>query len=154
MTCTGAFATKEEYSEFWGYWQHRIDITSLTPAELTALDNQLAMAAGDIHMAMQQQGACDCTLSVASTMYLKKLNIINTAVTYRVPCGPRLDDDQRDLWLQWLDRELGRIRDGSVDLCAGSTGKDFPAIGTAEIAWTHWAEADIIINDSMRRRSG
>lgn len=150
MACLSSYATAAEYSQWWGYWQHKIDLGDLTPTEITALERQIEMAAGDINMALSQVGACDCTLSAYAVQYLKKINILSTAVVYRVPCGPRLSDDERAKWLEWIDAQLTMIREGKLEVCDGETGADFPAFGTAEIGWTEDNALQIIDNTIKR----
>lgn len=150
MPCLAAYATPAEYSQWWGYWHHKIDLGDLTPAEITALERQLELAAGDINMAISQVGACDCTFSGQAAQYLKKINILSTAVVYRAPCGPRLNDEERATWLQWIDQQLTLIREGKIELCEGETGADFPAFGSAEIGWTEDMSLRIIDNTIQR----
>jgi hypothetical protein len=150
----GPYATKEQYVDFWGYWQYQIDLSTLTSPQIASLNNQILMASGDIDMALKQQGALDCGLDPASTQYLAKLNIINTAVTYRAICGPRLNPDEAREWSQWINDQLTLIREGKMVLCEGDTPADFPAIGVVEIGWNPAISAEIVINDIMRKWHG
>lgn len=147
-----AYATPEEYSEWWGNYQYKIDLDDLTTEEITALENQLEMAAGDILVALNTAGAADCTLSEGGLSFLKKINILSTAVIYHAPCGPKLSDEERQNWLTWIDNQLIAIREGKIELCDGYTGKDFPAMGIAQQAWTEFQSSQLIINRARRRR--
>lgn len=144
MTCLDAYATPAQYSEWWGYWQHKIDLTRMTADEILALEAQLKMAAGDINLALQQVGACNCTIAGYGLEFLKKLNCIGTAVVYKAPCGPRLSDDDRKLWLEQLNADLMAIRSGKIELCSGNTGAEYPAYGTAQPNWTPFVEEQLI----------
>jgi hypothetical protein len=146
------YATKEQYSEFWGYWQHKIDLDRFSPEEVTALDSQLQIAAGDINQMIRQVGALDCSFDSYALDFLTKLNCINTAVTYRVPCGPRLTDDDLRYWTDWLDKMFGMIRTGELELCEGSTGKNYPAFEIAQQSWTEFNAVQLIRNRALRRR--
>lgn len=150
MGCSGAYATKEQYSEWWGYYQYAIDLTKMTAEEQASLDNQLKMAAGRIHLALQQVGACDCALSDAALDFLKQVNIVATAVMYRAPAGPRLTGEDAQFWLEWVGSQLTLIETGKIDMC-GSTSADFPAADTAQYSWTEFNAARLIRDRALRK---
>jgi hypothetical protein len=54
------------------------------------------------------------------------------------------------MWLEWITSQLEMIRQGKLDLCAGETGEDWPAMGWAEQSHTDFVSARIIVNDMMR----
>jgi hypothetical protein len=148
---SGPYATPDQYAQFWGYWQHKITIAELPAQDVTDLTAQIAMASGDIDMALSAAGALGCTLSGAGLLYLQKLNVINTAVTYRAICGPRLDPDEQRGWMEYLTEQLKLIREGDIELCDGFTGKNFPALGIGQIGWTPTTSAEIQLNALLRR---
>lgn len=145
MACLEAYATTTEYAEFWGWYQHKIDLSD--PDIVTALENQLKMGASDVNAALAQVAACDCSRPDWAAEWLKRLNILNTAITYRAPCGPRLGDDERRFWAGQLNDRLTAIREGTIDLCGG-TGADYPAFGTVDNVWTGWQHADKLRDDT------
>ncbi len=150
MGCTGAYATKEQYSEWWGYYQYAIDLNKMTAEEQAALDNQLTMAAGRIHLALQQVGACECALTEAALEFLKQVNIVATAVMYRAPGGPRLTGDDARWWLDWVGSQLTLIEQGKIDMC-GSSSADFPAADIAQHSWTTWSAEKLIRNRALKK---
>jgi hypothetical protein len=61
MTCSGAYATAEEYAKFWCLEWPFEDCTVQERIELA-----LRVTAGRIHVARASVDACDCTLSTES----------------------------------------------------------------------------------------
>ena len=147
MPCTGRFAEAIDFSSFWclGY--------TLTAEEQATIEVYLDLTASDIHAAMAQSGMCDCTLASWATNYLNKLNIIEAAAFYQCSCAnPKLTDEVRMKLIDWASLQLDNIRTMAVDLCAGATGSDFPAIGIAQMGVTDMAAARIIFD--YERKSG
>lgn len=123
-------------------------IVALGANEQAQIEVYLGIAASDIHAALAAVGACDCTLAGWATEYLKKLNVIDAAVIHSCPCGrAAISDALKGEWLKWLDRQFELIRTGAIDVCAGATGRDWPAIGWAQQSVTEFAAARIILND-------
>jgi hypothetical protein len=99
------------------------------------------------------QGACDCTWQSWVPNYLAKLNIIEAAAFFMCTCAqPKLSAEQKNNLLEWATEQIKTIRDGEIAVCEGDTGKDYPAVGWAEIAHTAWE--DIEIADNYRKRAG
>jgi uracil-DNA glycosylase len=146
MTCSGAFATAADYQNL---LCAGIDLTDAD--EVAIINSALALAASDVHVALAAAGACECTYASWALTYLKKLNVIDAAVLQNCPCGTRLTDERKQTLIEWLDRQFELIRTGKVTVCAGDTGADFPAFATAEFSWTEWNEAEIIVNNELRR---
>jgi len=116
----------------------------------TMTETVLDMTAADIHGVMAAQGMCDCTLATWALGLLRKLNIIEAAAFYMCPCGkPHMTDEMRMKLIDWSTNELTNIRKGLVELCSGHTGKEFPAIGWADQAWTDMNAAEIIVKDEV-----
>lgn len=128
---------------------YRLVLASL--AELQSAQTYLDLVAGDINIAMQSAGACDCSLSAASLQWLKKINVIEAASFYTCPCGkPTITDDMKQAYLNWATDQLTALREGKIELCAGYTGADFPAYGVAQQGWTEFNDARIIANDIIK----
>ena len=138
MACTGRYATAAEYDDLLGA---QLELTD--PAVLLAVETALDIAASDVHMALAAVGACNCTLAAWAVVYLKKLNIIDAAVIQNAPCGQALTDDQKKMFLEWINGQLDLIRKGKIEVCDSETGADYPAVGIAQIAWTEWSDAEI-----------
>lgn len=149
MACNGAYATAQEFADFWG-------ITDVCPESRDAIEGVLDIAVSDIHVILASVGACDCSLGGWANTYLKKLNIIDAIAYYIKICGQpsMITDAMRDTYLTWMERQLMRIADGTVDLCDGETGSKFPAMGWAAQSVTDFAAADIIIQDIMKNSGG
>lgn len=125
-------------------------IVAIDANEQALIETYLAIAASDIHAALAATGACDCTLAAWAEEYLKKLNIIDAAVIHACPCGKaQISDAMKGTWLEWLDRQFELLRTGKVDVCAGATGAEFPAIGWAQQGITEFNQARIILNDIL-----
>ena len=140
QTSTATWTNGDEYQ-----------IANMTGAERVTIENFLRIAASDINAALRATGACDCSLAADALVYLAKLNIIDAAIWHNCPCGrPDLSEEQRRSFLDWINRELDNLRTGAIDLCSGYTGREWPAIATAEMAWTDWRAAEIMI-DTIRR---
>lgn len=126
-------------------------VSLLTSMEAATAELYLDIAASDIHAAMAASGACDCNLASWAFSFLAKLNIIEAAVMYNCPCGqPKFSDEAKRMWLDWASTQLEAIRDGRIELCAGATGSEFPAIGWAEQGVTEFAQVKILANEMQR----
>jgi len=150
MACTGvAYASAAEYREFW-----RVDTwDQLDPAKLAAVDAEIDLAleitASNIDVALAAVDACSCTLPIWANNFLKKLNIIEAAALPKIACGPTLDTDMRQIYLDWVNDWLTKIMDGTVDICGG-LGKNQPIVGYAEINQNIFTQAQIEINRILR----
>jgi len=122
-------------------------IVLISAIERSTIEHYLNVAASDLHAAMHQSGACECTLASWATDYLAKLNIIDAAAYHQCKCAqPKMDSGERQNLLTWASTQLEAIRTGNLELCHGATGADFPAIGWAQQAWNDVAAARIIWN--------
>ena len=145
MSCDARYASAAEYDAL---MCAGLDLTD--PDVVAEIESFLDIAASDVHVALAAVGACDCTLASWAAAYLKKLNIIDAAVIHRCPCGNRLSDDQRDRWREWLGTQFELIYTGQLTVCAGDTGANYPAFGTAEMNYTLWSEQQILDNEARR----
>lgn len=146
MSCSGnSLATADEYGQFFCF------NLPLSADEETTISAILEIASADVHAAMAASGQCDCTLAPWANVYLRKLAILDSAVMFNCPCGnARLTDAMKQTWIAWISEQLTAIRTGQLELCDGETGSDFPALGHAEIAWTDYNGARIIMNRELR----
>ncbi len=135
MTCSGAYATADEFTQQWFWDFDADDKTEITPL--------LIKSAGRIHAAMAAQGMCDCTLASWANDYLAELNMGLAAVLFNTPCV-RLSNEQRRIINDNANSELDKIRKGEIELCAGQTAKGYPAFGIAQYANTDRQAARII----------
>jgi hypothetical protein len=119
------------------------------PDVVLLIEAKLDMAASDIHAALASVGACGCTLETWAVTYLKKLNVIDAAVIQQCPCG-NMPDEQKQMWLDWLQNQFEGIRSGKIVVCQGETGSDYPAFASAELNYTEWSEAEIILHREQR----
>jgi hypothetical protein len=145
MACTGRYASATEYEAL---LCAGLDLTD--PAVVTMVENYLDVAAADVHAALAAVGACSCTLAGWAVTFLKKLNIIDAAVIQNCPCGNTLTNEQKQMFLEWLNGQFELIRQGKIVVCEGETGSEYPAFGTVEIGWTEWSVAQIISNANQR----
>ena len=145
MTCSGQYATAAEYDAL---MCSNLDVND--PDILGQINLYLSIAASDIHSALASVGACSCTLASWADAYLKKLNIIDAAVIQNCPCGNNFTQEQKAMWIEWLNGQLQLIREGKIEVCAGSTGSEYPAFATVEQSLTEWSAAEIEINTTLR----
>lgn len=146
MACSGRYAEASEYAAFFC-------LDSLDPIEQAAIESALNLAAGDIHAARMTVASCDCSLSEGAEYFLRRLNIIMAAVFRKCPCARvTLSDDERTAYLNWAQERLTAISNGTLELCEGETGTEFPAVGWAEHANTEFSRAETIINAMERYR--
>lgn len=126
-------------------------ITSLSGAEIAAIEMYLDITAADVSAALAATGACSCTWQSWVADWLAKLNIIEAAAFYSCPCGgPSLSVEQKQNFLEWATEQLRALRDGEVPVCVGDTGKNYPAVGSAEINYNDWSAVQIIDNYNSR----
>lgn len=148
MPCTGRFAEAQAFADFWCLSYE------LSAEEEATIEVYLDLTASDIHAAMAQAGMCDCALATWALKYLEKLNIIEAAAFYQCPCAnPKLTDEMRMKLIDWATFQLENIRAMKVELCAGTTGEEYPSVGWAEQSYSEFAEADIILNAILREGS-
>lgn len=129
-------------------------IVSITGTQIAAIENFLEIVTPDVTIALQSAGACDCTLSAAGTALVKKLTIIESGLFYSCPCGEiRISDDQRIALNEFITTTLENIRNGTLELCDGETGGEWPAFGWAEQSLTEFAANQIVLNRINRTGS-
>jgi len=126
-------------------------IVMITAAQRSTIEHYLDVTAGDIHAARAASGGCDCTLASWAHEHLEKLNIIEAGIFHECPCGdPKITDEQRRLYQEFITDQLAQIRDGRIELCEGATGSEYPAIGIAEQTVTEFNQALITMNTWQR----
>ena len=144
MACSGRLATVEELRN--SPFACMVEPTTADDkvAQDAMLEAALDYASADVFAAMAANGMCDCTLADWATNYVKKLAIIDAVLLQNCPCvRPKsLSDEMRQAWLQWVTNELANIRMGKIELCAGATGAEFPALG--------WAEQTLTVPNTVR----
>lgn len=141
MSCSGPFATPDDFTNQWFY--------DFEVEQKTELGPILRTSAGRIHAAMAAQGMCDCSLAEWAVDYLKELNCVSAVVMFNLACV-RLSPDQRKLFNTYLTDQLEQIRTGKIELCRGHTSMDAPAFGIASYGLTERTQAEIIANDIER----
>ena len=123
-------------------------VAPISHAEAATITATLGIATSDIFAAMAASGQCDCTLADWALGFLKKLTLIDAMVLHNCPCGnANLTDAMKQTWLRWMSEQLSAIRDGKLELCAGETGNEYPALGWAQMGYTEAGRAEIIIDE-------
>jgi hypothetical protein len=117
---------------------------------VATIENALDLAASDVHAALAAVGACDCTIAGWAETYLKKLNIIDAAVIHNCPCGNTLSDEEKQVFLQWLETQFTNIRQGKTEVCEGETGAEFPAFGGIQYSFTEGNTKRLIRNELLK----
>jgi hypothetical protein len=110
----------------------------------------LEITAADIHAALGAVGACDCTLASWAETLLIKFNVVEAGAMFYQPCGLNITADEKQVYLNWVNEQLAAIRTGQLELCAGHTGSDYPAVEWATPAVTEFTAAKIIADDMER----
>ena len=145
MACTNRFASASEYNEFFCF---NLDLSD--PDMVNMIELVLDIAAADIHAVMAAVGACSCSLADWTTVYLKKLNIIDALVMHSCPCSRTVTEDMRIRYLDWVGVQFDNIRTGKVPLCQDDTGSEYPAWGSIEQGLTSFSRAEIVMNAQAR----
>lgn len=144
MTCSGKYATVDDFNQFWCL---NVDLTD--SGVVAEIERMLDLAASDVQSALSASGSCSCAMPGWALTLAKKLNLIDAATIYNCSCGPKFTDEQRGLWVAWLERQYGLIRSQEIDLC-GMTGATFPAWASAEQSLTLWNYEQIEYNRILR----
>lgn len=145
MTCSGAFATAEDYQKIFS-------CGDLSSDEAGEIDDVLEFVAPNIHAVLAQTGQCDCSFASWAGAYLVKLNCLEALITGRCRCGlPHLSNEERAAIQEQLNLEYGRILSGEVDLCDEASGRNYPAADVIQQALTPWNAGRIVWNDLQRR---
>lgn len=143
MACSGTYADSNDFAQYW--------CIELCEEDEARLNRALRLAATRIHAARAASGGCDCSLDTWVADYLMELNILIAVVTYNCKCtNLRLTAEEKAVYLEGVTADLTLIREGKIELCAGETGSDFPAVARAEQGWDEFSQAQIIINDGLR----
>lgn len=126
--------------------------SSIDASEISRINMNLELAAGNIHAARAATKGCDCTLAGWAADELAKINVILSGALYACRCAsPHLNDtEQKRSMLEFAEGKLEMIRDGRIELCAGYGAKDFPAWGVIEKSTTPFAAAEIILHRWQR----
>ena len=141
MACTGAYATVQEYADYWCE-------EAMTADFRNTVEKKLEQAAGPIHMARYSSGGCSCTLASEATEYLVVLNVVLARIQFNCPCPKaKLVPEERRIWLEWAEDQLRMIRTQEIELCSGETGSDVPYVGFAQQSVTEFTAASIIDKD-------
>lgn len=143
MACSGRLATADELrSSSIACLDTPLDAGEAV-AQTAMLEAALDMASADVYSAMAASGACDCTLASWATEYVRKIAIVDAVVLQHCPCTRNLlSETLRPMWLDWVSQQLELIRMGKIELCAGATGSEFPALG--------WAEQTVTIANTVK----
>lgn len=149
MTCSncetdGAFATVEDFEGMWFY-----DPGLAGEVELQPL---LKFSSGRIRMALRTSGQYDCPKDEDACNYLKEINMTLAAVMSNATCF-RLSDEQRRLMAEQVAAQIELIRTGEMEICAGETGKDYPAFGVAQYGTTTRQRATLIMNTELKENT-
>jgi len=147
MGCSGRYADAADYAGIWGdEYSEKTE-----PFILKALE----MSAPQIHAALAARDQCDCTLQAWAENYLKQINCVLAALFVKASgCPfPTLTAEEHAFYGQWCENRLGELRDGTVAVCVGDTGINYPAIASIEQAVTTFAAARIVLN-RIRRENG
>ncbi len=137
MACLEVYADAEAYAKWW--------CRELNPTEQSRVEQVLKDVSADISAVLAATGSCDCAWAAWVPAYLRKLTVIEAAIFHKCPCSrARLSDSDRTQWLTWLDMQHALLRTGELIVCAGETGKDYPAGGYVEQPWTEWSAARIL----------
>jgi len=126
---------------------------AVTGSQIATIENYLRVVAANIDIARASVGACDCTLSAPGAALLSKLNIIETGCYHQAVCGmpaQHLSVEEKRLYLEQVNQQLGFIYSGQIELCDGETGSTFPVVGWASQAHTEFGAARIIANRIKR----
>jgi len=146
MTCdAGRYADARDYVQL-------VCTRTANPDDEPEINLRLERVSGTISAALQSSGQCACTWASWADNYLATLNVYLAAALQDCPCS-NLSDADKDRYLQHVNAELEKIRLGQIELCAGETGIDYPAFGTANIGLNIFAKADII-NKREQREGG
>jgi len=126
-------------------------LVTITGAERTTIENYLDISASDIWVALAAVDACSCSVASWATGYLEKLNIVDALIFHRCPCGrPQMELDERKMFFDWVNNQLELLRTNKLDICAGATPADWPAVSFIEGSYTDFNSAVIYMNRFYR----
>jgi len=114
------------------------------------IDSHINMAAGEIDIALMNSNQLTGTKSSAGLQLLKLLNVIGAVLITEYDNARFLTEGDLNRFQQWKDNYMKLIRDGELMLLDGETGKNYPAIATAEVGYTPEAQVDIYLNYLLR----
>ena len=142
MTCNGRYADARDYVQL-------VCTKTANPLDEPSINQRLDRVSGTISAALQASGQCDCTWASWAADYLAQLNVYLAAALQDCPCS-NLSEADKQKYLDYVTGELEKIRTGQIELCAGETGKEYPAFGIANIGYNVFAREDIIEKREQR----
>ncbi len=147
MTCEAAYTTVDDLAAFFCVEP----FTAETEPSEMAIERYIAKGASRINVSLLATGMCACTFNDYAADFLQELNLIAAAIMLHCrSCKRNLTTEDRQFWSTWLGEQLELLRSGKLELCAGETAIDFPAIGWAAQSVTDWNHARIIVNARAR----
>jgi len=103
--------------------------------------------AARINMALRASGQCDCTWNVDAEYLLRDLNVVAAALMIFCPdCSRRFSAEEKEFYNTWLGEQLELLRSGKLELCAGHTAVDYPALGIVQYGLTDRNVVQMIYN--------
>lgn len=146
-----AYATVDHFVEFMS--QPAAAITSVDWPNPQVLQRNLELAAAEIDVARASSGQLSSSLGPSVGVFLELLNLVGAVLITKFDNVQVFAQEELDRFQEWKDTNVEGIRTGEIVLIAGATGKEFPSIEIAEIAWTPATGIDIIINQLKRESS-
>lgn len=135
------YAEAEDYAKlFCGEWPTTAPIVA-------AIERALDITSGRILLALASVGADGCTLSTGGADALKLLNCLLAALYHDCPCGGQLEDNVRTSIEEQVTNTLEALGNGTLEVCQGETGINYPVFEVAEQGTTIWNQARIILNN-------
>jgi hypothetical protein len=151
MACSAYYTDPDEVAEFFcrgeGYG---------ATSEPTADDmwRYIRKGAARINMALSASAQCACTWNTYADEFLQELNIIAAALLIFCPdCSRRFSAEEKEFYNGWLGEQLELLRTGKLELCAGETAVDYPALGIIQYGLTDRNVVQMIYNYEIAQGS-
>jgi len=110
------------------------------------IETTLDLAAGHIDGVRASVGADTCTVSTSVSHMLEQVNAIYAAVVWNCPCSRSIEGAAKDRLMEWATNICDSIANGSLEVCEGETGVNFPAAAMPKVAWNDAVAAEIYLN--------
>lgn len=142
------YCSVDDLSEFLTHDEGEIDGSSWP--DTSVMTHLIRLSAAEINVALQASNQLACTKDDNTSEFLKLLNVIGAALMTEYDNARFWTDETKRRFQQWKDQNIELLRTGQLAVCAGETGLEYPAVATAEVAYTPEGAAKIIWNYELR----
>jgi len=144
MACSASYVTADAVAQFFCRGEGYGAGSEPTQDDMA---RYIRKGAARINMSLSASAQCDCTWNSYAEDFLQELNMIAAALLIHCPdCSRHFSTDEKEFYNDWLGDQLELLRSGKLELCAGHTAVDYPALGIIQYSLTDRNAVQMIVN--------